>query len=76
MRCTKPMLKVWCPGCARRLPVRNTGCHQCGYEDPVNGRIMRLADYLTENNLVLNNVCGEYLRKLVEAAQHLSEGNP
>lgn len=53
---------VLCPGCGKRLPIRNGGSCACGWENP-DGHIGRVRDYLSKD-CRLNDVCSLFLNRL------------
>lgn len=62
-----------CPGCAQVLPIDNTGCTACGYEDNTAGRIMTLSEIISlpagDQVQTFNDVTPAFLAAVVQAAQ-------
>jgi len=63
--------EVYCPGCAKRLPIRNYGCPDCKWENTVGhrGRIWPLLNLMVSGE-TMNNVSPAFLRVLAKAAQN------
>lgn len=66
---------VVCPGCAVQLPLNNTGCKHCGYEDNDRGRILplgslaQLPSYPVKGSASFNGVSPKFFAVLIQAAQ-------
>lgn len=66
---------VICPGCGSLVPLDNTGCAACGYENNDDGRLLTIAEILARPSypapgaIRLNDVCPAFLKAVVSAAQ-------
>lgn len=70
----KPLDKTYCPGCGKRLIKAAFHCHECGYENNVEGYMLSLRELMQYDNgeLLMNEVCPAFLRAL--AAEAIAEG--
>ncbi|WP_177454463.1 zinc ribbon domain-containing protein [Pseudomonas sp. Irchel 3E13] len=69
-----------CPGCAQALPVENTGCTSCGYEDYVAGRILTLEEIIKlpidDQQRAFNDASPAFIAAVVQAAQQSRDESP
>lgn len=65
---------VICPGCASHLPVVNSGCPNCGYENNEDGRLLTIAEmlerpsYPADGAMRLNGVSPMFIKAVIAAA--------
>lgn len=70
------LTSVVCPGCAEKLPKRNRGCTECGYEDPDQGKILpigeiaKLTSFPEKACATFHNVSPKFIAAVIEAAQN------
>lgn len=65
------LARCYCPGCGKRIPVRNNGCRHCHYLNgrTYSGRLYTLMEYLARpDDDTLDDVSPAFLRMLSAAS--------